>query len=197
MTGNRTRVVAAVFAVLALATGALAQGNLRERIHYAINVPQALEMSGYVLPAGKYLIRQVNATDPNLFALHRGDDTNTPIATIRTTRVDYQPGDYPQDAKIRLEIDEASVGFMATLPLPASLGHTPEDAARLRDALLFEDHIEIQLHAGHGRLWARVSAQVYNDGDDIEKLGAAVSARAGSASSRHPAAALSPAPDEA
>jgi isopenicillin-N epimerase len=96
-----------------------------------------------------------------------------------------------------LEIDEASVGFMATLPLPAALGHTAEDAARLRDALLFEDRIEIQLHAGHGRLWVRVSAQVYNDHDDIEKLGAAVSARAGAASMRRPAAALTPTPDEA
>lgn len=79
-----------------------------------------------------------------------------------------------------LEIDEASVGFMATVPLPAVLGSAPEDAARLRDALLFEDRIEVQVHAGHGRLWMRVCAQVYNDWEDIEKLAAAVLARAGS-----------------
>ncbi|HEX7778128.1 MAG TPA: hypothetical protein VF424_02755, partial [Vicinamibacterales bacterium] len=76
-----------------------------------------------------------------------------------------------------LEIDEASIGFMATLPLPAALGRTPDDAARLRDALLFEDHIEIQIHAAQDRLWARVSAQVYNDETDVDTLAEAVSAR--------------------
>jgi isopenicillin-N epimerase len=76
------------------------------------------------------------------------------------------------------ECDEASVGSMVTLPLPDSLGATAEDAARLRDALLDEDHIEIQVHAGHGRLWARVSTQVYNDWSDIERLADAVGHRA-------------------
>ena len=108
MSEIRTNALAAVLVMVALATAALAQGSLKERIHYTINVPQGLEMSGYMLPAGKYLLSQVNTTDPNLFALYRGDDTNTPIATIRTTRVDYQPGEYPEGTKIRLEIDETS-----------------------------------------------------------------------------------------
>ncbi len=77
----------------------------------------------------------------------------------------------------RLEIAEASVGTMASLPLPEAAGSTKDHAARLRDALLFEDRIEVQLHAAHGRLWTRVSAQVYNDRDDIDRLGEAVAAR--------------------
>jgi isopenicillin-N epimerase len=64
---------------------------------------------------------------------------------------------------------------MITIPLPAALGSKPEQAARLRDRLLFEERIEIQLHAGHGRLWTRLSAQVYNDWADIERLERAVS----------------------
>jgi isopenicillin-N epimerase len=76
-----------------------------------------------------------------------------------------------------LATDETMIGTMATLPLPASLGSTKEDAARVRDALLFEDHIEIQLHAWSGRLWVRVSAQVYNDMSDVERLAEAVAAR--------------------
>jgi hypothetical protein len=115
MTTFRTRALAAIFAVMVLATGALGQGNLKERIHYAINVPQALEMGGYVLPPGKYLISQINTTDLNLFALYRGDDTKTPIASLRTTRVELQPGEYPTDAKIRLEIDETSADAMPVL----------------------------------------------------------------------------------
>ena len=63
---------------------------------------------------------------------------------------------------------------MVTVPLPASLGSTPEQAACLRDALLFQDRIEVQLHATHGRLWARVSCQVYNDDRDMDALALAV-----------------------
>jgi len=76
-----------------------------------------------------------------------------------------------------LAVDEGSVGSMATIPLPERLGSTREDASRLRDALLFEDRIEVQLHAGRGRLWVRVSAQVYNETTDVERLAEAVAAR--------------------
>ena len=77
----------------------------------------------------------------------------------------------------KLGMEEQMVGTMATVQLPDRMGSTPEDAARLRDALLFEDRIEIQLHAWRDRLWVRVSAQVYNDVRDIERLAAAVEAR--------------------
>ena len=76
-----------------------------------------------------------------------------------------------------LDVPESMVGSMITVPLPGSLGSTDEDAARLRDALLFDDNIEVQIHAWRGRLWARVSAQIYNDFADIERLGNAVAAR--------------------
>jgi isopenicillin-N epimerase len=66
------------------------------------------------------------------------------------------------------------IGSMATVTLPPSLGSTREDAARLRDALLFEDHIEVPVHAYRGQLRARISAQIYNDMDDMERLAAAV-----------------------
>lgn len=69
------------------------------------------------------------------------------------------------------------IGAMATVPLPASLGSTPEEASQLRLALLVEDRIEVQLHAWRGRLWVRVSAQVYNDRHDIERLADAVAHR--------------------
>ena len=72
---------------------------------------------------------------------------------------------------------EALIGTMATVTLPASLGSTRDDALRLRDALLFEDGIEIPVHAYRDRLRARISAQVYNDMDDIERLATAVLAR--------------------
>jgi isopenicillin-N epimerase len=73
--------------------------------------------------------------------------------------------------------DETVVGTMATVPLPGRFGTTRDEAQRLRDALLFEDRIEVQLHAARGGLWVRISAQVYNDMDDVERLAAAVAAR--------------------
>jgi isopenicillin-N epimerase len=74
---------------------------------------------------------------------------------------------------------DAMIGTMATVTLPASLGSTREDAQRLRDALLFDDGLEIPVHAYRGQLRARISAQVYNDMEDIERLAAAVRRRLG------------------
>jgi isopenicillin-N epimerase len=69
------------------------------------------------------------------------------------------------------------IGAMVTVPLPDGAGATADEAARLRTALLVEDRIEVQLHAWRGRLWARVSAQVYNDRADITRLADAVCRR--------------------
>ena len=77
--------------------------------------------------------------------------------------------------KTRLGFGEADIGFMATVPLPDALGASPGEAAMLRDSLLFDDRIEVQVHAGHGRLWARISAQIYVGISDIERLADAVS----------------------
>lgn len=76
-----------------------------------------------------------------------------------------------------LTTPESLIGTMVTVPLPDRFGRTSEDAARLRDALLFEDRIEVQLHAWGGRLWTRVSAQVYNDLDDVDRLARAIERR--------------------
>jgi hypothetical protein len=58
--------------------------------------------------------------------------------------------------------------------LPEKLGSTADDAARLRDALLFGDRIEVQVHAFRGRLYARISGQVYIEPADIDRLADAV-----------------------
>jgi isopenicillin-N epimerase len=72
------------------------------------------------------------------------------------------------------EIPSDMVGTMVTVPLPEDEGTTDADAARLRLALLVEERIEVHLHAWRGRLWTRVSAQIYNDRSDIVRLGDAV-----------------------
>lgn len=77
------------------------------------------------------------------------------------------------------EIPREMAGSMVTVPLPEAAGSTDDDAARLRLALLLEDKIEVQLHAWRGRLWTRVSAQIYNEASDVARLGDAVVAHVG------------------
>ena len=74
---------------------------------------------------------------------------------------------------------ESMIGCMATLPLPDRFG--PADAAtaqRLRDALLLDHGIEAPVLARGGRLWIRLSFQVYNDESDVERLEQAIDALA-------------------
>jgi isopenicillin-N epimerase len=97
---------------------------------------------------------------------------------------DYQR-DLAWDAALRLSrgwntelpFERSQVGSMVTVPLPQHAGTTAMDAHRLRLALLVEDRIEVQMHAFRGRLWARISAQVYNESADIERLATALSHR--------------------
>jgi len=74
-------------------------------------------------------------------------------------------------------LPESMVGTMATVPLPERLGSSKEDAARLRDALLWEHRIEIQLHAWQRRLWVRISTQIYNELSDVERLANAITSK--------------------
>jgi isopenicillin-N epimerase len=74
----------------------------------------------------------------------------------------------------QLAAERQMIGAMVAVPLPEALGSTDADATALRLALLVEDRIEVQLHAWHGRLWVRVSAQIYNDMEDVERLARAV-----------------------
>jgi len=73
-----------------------------------------------------------------------------------------------------LETPREMVGALVTVPLPERAGTADDEAKRLRLSLLIDDRIEVQLHAWRGRLWTRVSAQVYNDRSDIERLAEAV-----------------------
>jgi isopenicillin-N epimerase len=73
-----------------------------------------------------------------------------------------------------LDTPESSVASMVTVLTPERCGTTKADASRLRDHLLFEHNIEVQVHARMDRVWIRFCAQAYTDMSDVEKLGAAV-----------------------
>jgi isopenicillin-N epimerase len=71
---------------------------------------------------------------------------------------------------VKLLGPESMIGTMVTVPLPAYFGSTPDNAARLRDALLFDHHIEVHVGAWNNQVCVRVSAQIYNEPSDIQRL---------------------------
>jgi hypothetical protein len=82
-----------------------AQGPLQKLVKYSINAEHALKMGDYILPPGDYELFQISQNDLNLFALYKGDRMHSPIAMIRTTRIDYNSIDYPDKTSILLTID--------------------------------------------------------------------------------------------
>jgi len=65
---------------------------------------------------------------------------------------------------------EDMIGTMVAVPLPGRLGSTRDDGIRVRDALLFDHGIEVHVYAWKERLRVRVSAQIYNEMADVERL---------------------------
>jgi len=71
---------------------------------------------------------------------------------------------------------ESMSGSMIAIRLPLRLGRDVEAARRVRDCLLFDHSIEVQVIAWRERLWMRVSVQVYNELADLELLADAIDA---------------------
>lgn len=85
----------------------LAHGPLQKRVNFTINVPFELKSGEAVLPPGNYVLYQVNTNDPQLFALFQEDMTNSPIAVVRTTRIDYSGSRYPSKTKLLMDTEES------------------------------------------------------------------------------------------
>ena len=97
----------AIFLISAAVVPALAQGPMHKRVNFTISVPFELKKGKAVLPPGNYVLYQINATTPNLFALYSADMTHSPIAMIQTTRIDYSGGRYPSHARLLMDTEES------------------------------------------------------------------------------------------
>jgi selenocysteine lyase/cysteine desulfurase len=101
----------------------------------------------------------------------------------------HQPMPWRAVSRLREASDQVAA-FLGSLPddlvfvpnvttgLNAVLGSLllgPGDDVMITE--LLEDRLEVQLHAWRGRLWTRVSAQIYNDHSDIARLADAVARR--------------------
>ena len=92
--------------LLAVAVPILAQGPLQKRIDFTINSPFELKKSGLVLPAGNYVLFEIDAKQPHLFALYSDDMTHRPIAMIWTMRSNNMVR-WPTKTRIIMETDES------------------------------------------------------------------------------------------
>lgn len=108
MNAIRKSALATIMILASVASAAFAQGPMQKRVNYAINVTHSLRMGDYMLPPGRYVLYQISRNDLNLFALYQDDMTRSPIAMIRTARVEYHGNDYPEKTRMMLDIDESS-----------------------------------------------------------------------------------------
>jgi hypothetical protein len=108
MKAVRKSALAAILVMVAVASVAFAQGPVNKRINYTINVDHSMRMGDYLMSPGRYVIYQINQNDPNLFALYHNDMMHSPVAMIRTTRIEYQGSDYPGKTSMLLDVDESS-----------------------------------------------------------------------------------------
>ena len=97
----------AILLISAAAVPALGQGPLHKRVNFTINVPFEVKKGKAVLPPGNYVLYQINAMDPNLFALYPEDMTHSPIAMIHTVRIDYSAGRYPSHTRLLMDTEES------------------------------------------------------------------------------------------
>lgn len=103
----RSFALTAIFLIGVAVVPALASGPLHKRVNFTINVPFELKRGETVLPPGNYVLFQISANDPQLFALFQEDLTRKPIAMIRTTRVDYGGSRYPSKTKLLMDTEES------------------------------------------------------------------------------------------
>jgi isopenicillin-N epimerase len=70
-------------------------------------------------------------------------------------------------------------GSMAMIELPLTGTATRESGLAIRARLLDEHKVQVPINALGGRYWARISAQIYNEMEDYERLARAVRTIAG------------------
>jgi hypothetical protein len=102
-------ITALALMIIAITATGLAQEPTQKEVVLTVNVPYQLRMGNYMLSTGTYTIYQVSPHDPNLFYLYKGvTKTHSPIAAIRTARVEHAMDGYPGKTHMRWQIDEES-----------------------------------------------------------------------------------------
>ena len=80
-------------------------------------------------------------------------------------------------ADVSMPAPESMIGPMITMRLPATVPADVAAVQTLRDALLFEDRIEVQMHVFKGHPWVRFCGQAYLDPSDFDRFQTALARR--------------------
>lgn len=107
--------LAIVFLIGSAVVPAFAQEPVQARINFSTNAPFELKGTNVVLPAGDYVLFQVDPRDRQLFVLYHEDMTHSPVATIRTVRIYHDLGRLPGKTKMIMDTDEGSPQNLAVL----------------------------------------------------------------------------------
>jgi hypothetical protein len=119
MKALRNNMLVVCLIATAMTMTAFASGPIQKRLNFTIDSPFVLEEGGNVLEPGNYVLYQINQNNLKLFALYPEDLTNDPVAMIQTVRIDYQSGEYPEEAAVTLNLDEESEDY-SNLPVLTS-----------------------------------------------------------------------------
>lgn len=115
MSKIRRGVLALLMLLTVTAIPVFAQEPVRERLNFTINVPYHLRSSDTVLPAGKYVLSQVDESDPDLFALYQGDTRHAPLALV-TAIPNYSSAEKdPAKTQMLIDADAASSNTTPTV----------------------------------------------------------------------------------
>jgi hypothetical protein len=106
---------ALAFMILLTASVGMAFGQILKEVDFDVNVPFTMRMADYLIPAGHYVIYQVDGNNPNLFYLYKDDMTHSPIATIMTVRHDFVPPYFAKHTDMRVRLEETST--QGTVPV--------------------------------------------------------------------------------
>ena len=113
---NIKRLAGIIALFLCAIAPAFAQGPTQTKINFSITTPFELKKgSGYILPAGNYILFRFEANNRNLFALYRDSMRHSPIAMIQTAPVLYTLGWRPGHTKLLMSTDESSPQTIAVL----------------------------------------------------------------------------------
>lgn len=79
--------------------------------------------------------------------------------------------------KTRVGASRAFTGSMAMVELPIRGSATPEGGLAIRETLLQTFKVQVPINALDNRYWARISAQIYNELEDYERLAKALTSK--------------------
>ena len=79
-----------------------------------------------------------------------------------------------QEWNVKLPAPESMIGTLSTIPIPSDINEHDPIAIKLHDRLRDEFHCELPVIFFDGKVYIRISAQIYNEFSEYEHLAKSV-----------------------